>query len=151
MNLNNPIIQYKIEDYDKFLHRFFKLVDTSVDLLDYQMNPWAIKAEYFGKIKWGKFTVYNTTRGLIYRPIVLKIYGAIEKDRLRLRVTYFRIELMLIPMILGVIAGFSVILNSDYYAGAVVLLFVFVFFFCMIRFFRKKERAFILKIEAILC
>ena len=37
------------------------------------------------------------------------------------------------------------------YAGAVVLLFVFVFFFCMIRFFRKKERAFILKIEEILC
>jgi hypothetical protein len=106
-------IDYKVKDGHKFITGFYKLVDTSVDYLDYMADRWVTDSEYFGKIQWGMFTIYSQHKFLWKRRTILKIRGKLTDGKLDLDIRlhyrwveivyyiYFNLIMLIIPIVIS--------------------------------------------------
>jgi hypothetical protein len=115
-------ITYEIVDLDKFLKEFANLVDLSVDLSDFRVNPWSSRSDYFGKLNSGNFLIYQQHKGFLNRSIVLKINGKFEAKSLSLFIHYYNQWILIMNFLWLTIFGFFLMANLDMYVGLGLLL-----------------------------
>jgi hypothetical protein len=145
------IRKYKIANYEAFENGFLGLVDTSVDYSKYKINPWVTKADYFGKLKWGKFTIYQQPKYLFKRRIFLKIDGAINDNQLSLKINfhYFYWVAVVNSIFLGLLSVFIMTQLPIYYG--IILLIINIFQTFRLHIFCNKIKClFINQIEEII-
>ena len=121
-------------------------MDTTVDYKDFIADPWVTKSEYFGKVKWGDFTIYQVGRGLLNRTAFLKIKGRINDDELTLKITYHPFLIMIFNY-LGLVVFSLILIGENIYFGVGLLLIILIQLFFLIRSYGKKKNSFIAKIE----
>lgn len=141
-------VKYKINNLERFFAGFYQLVDTRVDYSDFLADPWVTKSEYFGKLKWGEFTIYQVRKSLLNRNTLLRIKGHVDENELTLEISYHQGLVMAISYL--VMIFFSLLLMSDsFYIGLGFLLLIVIQLLYQIRHYNKRKKDFINKIEAI--
>jgi hypothetical protein len=113
---------FKIEDFDKFYKEFVDLVDISVDLSDYRLNPWNTKSDYFGKLQFGKFVIYNQHKHFLKRRIVLKIVGEINENSMTLFISYYYLWIFIINVLFLTLFSLFLMIKLDVVIGLGLLL-----------------------------
>ena len=142
-------LKYKINNLERFFAGFYQLVDTKVDYSDFLADPWVTKSEYFGKLKWGEFTIYQVRKSLLNRNTFLRIKGHVDANELTLEISYHQ-GLVVVISYLGMIVFSLILLRDNFYIGLGFLLVIFVQLFFQIRHYYKRKKDFINKIEAII-
>jgi hypothetical protein len=144
------MIKYKIDDLEDFQTRFTSLVDTSVDYTDYSCHPLTIKADYFGKIQWGKFTIYHQYKRFFQRQIILKIDGGIKENIVSLNISYHNQWIFVISTIITTLFCVFVTLHVSLFIGLTLLIITIIQILLWFRFYDKRKQDFIKKIEEII-
>lgn len=116
------IFTFKIEDFDKFYKEFVDLVDISVDLSDYRLNPWNTKSDYFGKLQFGKFVIYHQHKHFLQRRIVLKIVGEINENSMTLFISYYYQWIFIINVLFLTLFSLFLMIKLDVYIGLGLLI-----------------------------
>ena len=111
------IVKYKILDIDKFYENLAVYVDLGVDQGDFLFNPWPTKSDYFGKLQFGKFVIYQQHKRFFQRRIVLKIEGEMKEDTLSLVISYYQYWMVFISSLLGGIFCLMLMVNLEFYIG----------------------------------
>lgn len=145
------ILKYAIDNYEAFEKGFFSLVDTSVDYSDYRIKPWLTKADYFGKINWGKFTIYHQVKFFHQRRIILKIEGVIKENQLLLKINYHHFFwVSIISSIFLALFGIFMMTRLPIYFGLILLLITIFQTSWLFRFCYNINKKFIRQIEEII-
>jgi hypothetical protein len=141
------IFTYKIEDSDKFYKEFADLVDISVDLSDYRLNPWNTKSDYFGKLQFGKFEIYHQHKHFLKRRIVLKIVGEINEETMTLFISYYYQWIFIINVFFLTLFGLFLMVNLDVYIGLGLMLINIIQTYFVIDNYIARKKAFLKLIE----
>jgi len=145
------ILSYEIDNSEAFEKGFFSLVDTSVDYSDFRSNPELTKADNFGKMSWGKFTIYHQSKCLLQRRVILKIEGVIKENQLLLEIEYHHFFWVSIVSLISV-ALFSIFMMTrlPIYFGLILLIITIFQTSWLLRFCYKTKTKFIRQIQEIL-
>ncbi len=147
----DKIIKYEIENYETFEKGFFSLVDTSIDYSDYRINPWITKADYFGKMNWGEFTIYHQTKYLLQRRVTLKIQGAIKENQLLLKINYHNFFwISIVNSILLAFFSIFIMTKLPVIYGLILLIITIFQTSWLYIFYHKTKKKFIRQIEKII-
>lgn len=147
----DKILNYEIDDYKAFEKGFFSLVDTSVDYSEYRIKPWLTKADYFGKMNWGKFTIYHQPKYLFQRRVILKIEGVINESQISLKINYHYFFLVsIVSSISLVLFSIFMITELPIYFGLSLLIITIFQTFWLFRFCYNTKKKFLKQIEKII-
>ena len=145
------ILSYKIDNYEAIEKEFYSLVDTSVDYSDFRINPELTKADNFGKISWGKFTIYHQSKWLLQRRVILKIEGVIKENQLLLEAKYHHfVWVSIVNSIFVSLFSIFMMTRLPIYFGLVLLIITIFHTSWQIRFCYKTKTKLIRQIEEII-
>ena len=145
------ILSYEIDNYEAFEKGFFSLVDTSVDYSDYQNKPGLTKSDYFGKMSWGKFTIYHQSKCLLQRRVILKIEGVIKESQLMLKIenhNFFWVSI--VSSIFVALFSIFMMTRLPIYFGLTLLIITFFQTAWLLRLCFNAKKKFIRQIEKII-
>lgn len=152
MNLNLGLehtVSFNLKDQHKFLNEFLKQVDTNSNKLDFSLSPWEIRKDYFGKINWGNFTIYQQKRIFLNRRIVLKIIGEITNSTLTSTIKYYNLSTFIFSTTILIFLSFVVMSEISIYPGLLLLIIVAIQTGYTVRQFENGKKKFIEFIEKI--
>lgn len=144
---NKNIITYQIEDFDNFYKEFISIVDISVDLWDYRLNPRITKADYFGKFQAGRFTIYHQYKYLFQRRIVLKINAEIDNDILSLNISSYNKWIIIVNVVWLTLASIFLMVGINFYIGLAVLLINILQTYVALDNYKERKGSFVKMIE----
>jgi hypothetical protein len=152
--MKNPTVynsfHFTIKDTEKFLLDLADYVDFSVDYSDYMVNPWITESIYFGKMNWGKFTIYRQNTSLFRHWIVLKVIGEVDNSNLSFNINYFRNWILVLNTIGLTLFSILLIIHFNFYIGMAVFSITCIQSFYSFRFIKKQKNDFIKMIEYVI-
>lgn len=113
--------KYGLPDFDSFFKSIVKYVDTTEDYRQSIWIPNKLDKEYFGKFDWGKFTIYQTRKGLIKRYISLRIKAKLEDSKLSVSLMDYYLFGRLFNYLLIFIVSIVVAVNNNLIFGLIIL------------------------------
>jgi len=140
-------ITYKINDFDKFYKEFVNLVDLTVDHIDYRINPWITKSDYFGKLQFGKFVIYHQHKLFLQRRIILKIDGELKEGTLYLFINYYYQWIFIANVLFLTLFSLFLMIKFDFYIGLGLLLVNIIQTYFIIDFYIDRKKDFLKLIE----
>ena len=140
-------ITYKINDFDKFYKEFVNLVDLTVDHIDYRINPWITKSDYFGKLQFGKFVIYHQHKLFLHRRIILKIDGELKEGTLYLFINYYYQWISIANVLFLTLFSLFLMIKFDFYIGLGLLLVNIIQTYFIIDFYIDRKKDFLKLIE----
>jgi len=140
-------IIYKIQDFDKFYKEFVNLVDLTVDHIDYRINPWITKSDYFGKLQFGKFVIYHQHKLFLQRRIILKIDGELKEGILYIFINYYYQWIFIANVLFLTLFSLFLMIKFDFYIGLGLLLVNIIQTYFIIDFYIDRKKDFLKLIE----
>ncbi len=146
----NTILIYRIDNLEVFTTKFLNLVDTSIDINDFSLNPRTTNSDYFGKFEWNKFTIYYKNIIFLQPRIVLEINGQISENLLTLKISYYNLWIFVASTIILTFFSVMMMTKLPIFYGLILLIVTIIQSIWWFTYRKKRKKIFKEQIEEII-
>ncbi len=115
-------LKYRIENFGNFFDKFVPYVDTINNYKESFWIPSKMKYDYFGKIEYGNFTIYQLEKRLFKKSIVSKIVGKMNQDILEITFKGYSIIIQILNFLVLTIFSIMLMFDWSFYIGLFILI-----------------------------
>jgi len=144
----SAILNYKIEIFWSELMRFVDVHEAFTG--DFLSDPFEDHSDFVGKIKWGKFTIYQKSRYFLTPRISLVIKGQIEKNELSFKIRFPYFWYFIFSEFILTVSSLQMMMDLSFKYGLILFIITYVQAFLGYGLFLNRKQKFIEHIDGII-